>query len=71
MQMGAITDHYDSTQAALKAFQAGCDMILMPKDFPAAYEGILAAIKDGTIPKERLEASLGRILRVKYKIMQP
>ncbi len=71
MQMGAITDHYDSAQAALKAFQAGCDMILMPKDFPAAYEGILAAIKDGTIPKERLEASLGRILRVKYKIMQP
>ena len=69
MQMGAITDHYDSAQAALKALDAGCDMILMPQDFPAAYEGVLAAVRDGRISQERLEESLERILRVKYRLL--
>ena len=30
-------------------------MILMPKDFEACYQGVLDAVKDGTLPDERFE----------------
>lgn len=67
MDMAAITDYYTSDEAAVKALQAGADMILMPEDFEVAYEGVLAALNDGTLTEERIDESLRRIYRVKYK----
>ena len=67
MNMGAITDRYDSAQAAVMAFQAGADMILMPEDFQSAYEGILQAVNSGTISEERLDQSVMRILETKLE----
>lgn len=50
----------------MAAIQAGNDMILMPEDFPSAYQGILDAVKSGVITQERLEESLRRILERKF-----
>ena len=41
------------------------DLLLMPADFNAAYEAVLAAVKDGTITQERLDLSVRRIGRMK------
>ena len=41
LDMGAVTDYYSSAQAAVMAVAAGADMLLMPEDFVAAYEGCL------------------------------
>lgn len=35
------------------ALQAGADILLMPYDYIAAYQGVLTAVEDGTIPEER------------------
>ena len=51
--------------AALLALQAGADILLMPYDYIAAYQGVLAAVEDGTIPEERIDESVLRILRLK------
>lgn len=67
MDMSAITEYYDSAQASIMALKAGADMILMPEDFEAAYEGVLAAVKDGTISEARINDSLKRVYRIKYK----
>lgn len=67
MNMGAITNSYSSEEAAVQAIQAGVDIILMPEDFKAAYQGVLDAVKGGTITEERINESLHRIYRVKYK----
>ena len=67
MNMGAITEYYTSDQAAVMALQAGADMILMPEDFEAAYNGVLEAVNNGTLTEERIDESLRRIYRVKYK----
>ena len=67
MNMGAITEYYTSDEAAVKALQAGADMILMPEDFEAAYTGVLEAVNNGTLTQERIDESLRRIFRVKYK----
>ncbi len=65
MNMGAIAKNYEAGEAAVMAIQAGVDIILMPADFPAAYEAVLEAVKSGEISRERLQMSLERILRVK------
>lgn len=67
MDMAAITEYYASDEAAVMALKAGADMILMPEDFKTAYEGVLAAVKDGVIAEERVNESLKRIYRVKYR----
>ena len=67
MDMSAITEYYDSGEAAVMALKAGADMILMPEDFEAAYEGVLTAVRDGVISEEQINESLRRIYRVKYR----
>ena len=67
LDMSAITEYYTTEEAAVKAITAGADMLLMPDDFYTAYDAVLAAVKDGTIPEERINESLERIYRVKYK----
>ncbi len=67
MDMTAITDYYETDVAAVMALRAGADMILMPEDFETAYQGVLDAVAEGTISLERIEDSLTRIFRVKYR----
>lgn len=62
----AISQYYGSDEAAIAALKAGCDMIMCPEDFEAAYEGILQAVNDGVIDEKRIDNALERILRVKY-----
>ena len=66
MNMKAISEYYDSGEAAVMALKAGCDMILMPEDFEDAYVAVLQALADGVIAEERINDSIKRIYRVKY-----
>ena len=66
LNMGAVTQHYTTAQAAVQAVLAGNDILLMPADFKTAYEGIMNAVTDGVITEERLDESVGRILKVKF-----
>ena len=66
MNMSAISQYYTADEAAVRALKAGADMILMPEDFVTAYEGVIAAVQNGTIDEARINDSLTRILRVKY-----
>lgn len=70
MDMGAITEEYTSAEAAVKALQAGVDMILMPENFDEAYQGVLDAVQDGSLTEERIDESLRRILAVKLQMKQ-
>ena len=64
MNMGAVTEQYTSAQAAVKALQAGADLVLMPEDFQEAYQGVLDAVKDGTLTEQRINESVTRIVKV-------
>ena len=67
LDMGAIVNAYDSATAAVMAIQAGDDILLMPENFSLAYQGVLDAVKQGVIFKDRIETSVRRILRYKYR----
>lgn len=68
MNMGAITAQYSSSEAAVAALNAGVDMLLMPEDFQSAYQGVLDAVKDGTVSEERIDESVRRILELKLEM---
>ena len=58
--MEAISQRFGPGEAAVQAFAAGADLILMPADADAAIDGICAALADGRIPESRLSESLQR-----------
>ncbi len=68
MDMGGITVRYAPGEAAVRAFVAGADCLLMPPVPDAAFEALQAAVKSGRISKERLDASVRRILQAKARL---
>ena len=58
--MEAITRHHGPAEAAVLAFEAGADLILMPADAEAAIKGISRALTEGRIPRQRLQSALQR-----------
>ena len=65
MEMGAITQHYTSAEAAVGSIQAGADIVLGPRDFVEAFEAVVAAVNNGTISEERINQSVRRILTLR------
>ncbi len=63
--MKAIADHYGNRDVAVKAVQAGVDMLLSPMDLDTAIDALTDAVEDGTIPETRIDESVTRILRLK------
>lgn len=65
MNMGALADHYDSSEAVLKALEAGVDLILMPGDLQANWQAVIQAVQSGRLSQERLDDAVRRILMLK------
>lgn len=68
LNMDAITKNYSQKEAAVKTVQAGVDILLMPKDFHGAVEGILEAVKNGEISEDRINDSVLRIIKAKLRM---
>lgn len=68
LNMGAIAEGYSSAQAAVLALEAGVDILLMPENFQESYEGILDAVRKGTLTEERINESVKRIIGLKLSI---
>lgn len=65
--MGAVEGICTPDQAGVTAVCAGADLVLMPADFPAAYEGLLTAVRTGDIPESRIDESVTRIVKAKLE----
>jgi beta-N-acetylhexosaminidase len=69
LQMGAAAEVYDPDQQAVEVLEAGADLVLMPVDFKQAYDGLIQAVKDGTLSEERLDESVRRIILAKLTLL--
>ena len=65
MEMGAITMHYTSGEAAVGSIKAGVDIVLGPRDFTEAFDAVIAAVNNGTLTEERINQSVRRILTLR------
>ncbi|EDY38048.1 beta-glucosidase [Cyanobium sp. PCC 7001] len=58
--MEAISRHHGPGEAAVLALEAGADLVLMPADARQAIAAIVAAVEEGRLRQEQLEASARR-----------
>jgi len=68
MDMHAISKQWNPAQAAVKAVQAGVDVILMPANPEQAVDGLVRAVQRGEISRQRLEESVSRVLAAKVRV---
>ncbi|MFC3500669.1 glycoside hydrolase family 3 protein [Micromonospora krabiensis] len=55
-------------EAAVRALNAGNDLILMTPNVGQAYDGLLAALRDGSLPRARLVDAVTRVLTMKFRL---
>jgi beta-N-acetylhexosaminidase len=55
-------------RAAVEAFKAGNDLLLIPADLPASYDAMLKAARSGEISRQRLDRSVLKILKIKASL---
>jgi beta-N-acetylhexosaminidase len=68
LAMAGATGGGTVAQAAVAAVKAGADLLIIsspPQQQAHAYDAVVGAVESGKIPRERLEASVERVLRVK------
>ena len=68
LTMGGIVAQYGAGEASVRAFLAGSDLLLMPADPDSAMEAMTAAVASGRIPRDRLTASVRRVLEIKRRL---
>jgi len=56
-----------TTDNCPQALNAGLDMYMAPDSWRGLYENLVKQVKDGTVPMERLDDAVTRILRVKFR----
>lgn len=65
MDMSAVASQFRSGEAAVRALEAGADVILMPASVGGAIEGIVEAVRSGRLTEDRLDLSVMRVLETK------
>lgn len=68
LAMAGATDGGPTARAAVEAVKAGADLLIIssvPQQQADAYDAVLEAVESGEIPRERIEASVERILKAK------
>lgn len=70
LDMAGLTRLYGSNmgRAAVDAFKAGNDLLVIPADLDASYQAMLAAVRGGEISSARLDASVLKILKAKASL---
>ncbi len=70
LDMAGLTHLFASNigRAAVEAFKAGNDLLLIPADLPASYDAMLKAARSGEISRQRLDRSVLKILKIKASL---
>jgi beta-N-acetylhexosaminidase len=70
LDMAGLTRLYSTNtgRAAVDAFKAGSDLLLIPADLDASYKAVLDAARSGEIPSAQLDASVLKLLKAKASL---
>src|SRR5579883_166431 len=68
LEMQAVAGMYGPGEAAVRAIEAGADVLLMPTDPDACVRDILAAVAHGRISVQRINASVQKVLAAKQRV---
>jgi len=68
IRMQAISQHYGVGESAVLALEAGADIILAPADIWVTLDAVEEAVRSGRMSRERLDASVRRVLEMKARV---
>jgi beta-N-acetylhexosaminidase len=70
LDMTGLTHLYTANigRAAVDAFKAGNDVLIIPADLDASFKALLKAIRSGEVPLSQLDASVLKILKAKASL---
>ncbi len=70
LDMAGLTHLFanDIGREAVEAFKAGNDLLIIPPDLGAGYASMLKAVRSGEIPRQRLDRSVLKILKIKGEL---
>jgi beta-N-acetylhexosaminidase len=68
LEMGGVAKGYSSGEAAVRALEAGADVLLMPPDPEAAIRAVVAAVRKGRLTAKRIDDSVMRVLTAKQSV---
>jgi beta-N-acetylhexosaminidase len=68
MDMKGLAAQFPPGEAAVRAVEAGADVLLMPPDPERAIRAIVSAVASGRIPKSRIEQSAERVVAAKVRV---
>lgn len=68
MDMQGLTKIFSPGEAAVRAIDAGADVLLMPLNPEATIRAVVAAIEDGRLKRARVEESVMRVLAAKIRV---
>jgi beta-N-acetylhexosaminidase len=70
LDMAGLTRLYAANigRAAVDAFKAGNDLLLIPADLDASYKAVLDAARSGEISRAQLDASVLKLLKAKASV---
>lgn len=66
--MGGLVAHFDAGEAAVRAIEAGTDMILKSANTDAAIAAVKDAVRGGRLSEARIDQSVKRILDAKSRV---
>ena len=68
LRMGAISEGYGVGESAVLALEAGADVLLAPENVWETLDAVEAAVRSGRLTRQRLDASVRRILEMKARL---
>jgi beta-N-acetylhexosaminidase len=68
MDMQGLASQFPPGEAAVRALLAGADVLLMPHNPDECVKAIVRAVEQGRLSRERLQASVNRLLAAKVRV---
>jgi len=68
LEMGGVANGFSSSEAAVRALEAGADELLMPPNPDAAIRGVVAAVENGRLSRQRIRESVVKLLSAKERL---
>ena len=68
LEMAGIVKNFSTGDAAVRALEAGADVLLMPTDPDAVVKAVTAAVQSGRLTRQRIQESVIKVLSAKERV---
>jgi len=68
LDMGALAGEYSPGEVAVRAIEAGIDILLHPQDARITVNAVASAVEQGRLTRQRINESVARVLAAKQRL---